>query len=176
MNVSKHYGPGPHKSGTPQSTHGTKGGRGLKRQMMSQEPGQRGYSYDRKNNRFASKGFALSVFPEYEVVVPADEHLKEAIDAYLTQHMDKVRADERVYLGAWLNEEDGRVYLDLSIVVDDRAEAIELAQEYKQEGIYDLAAGETIYTRARPGDNFDYLKAASRRPTPPASLDRAAAG
>ena len=81
MNVSKHYGPGPHKSGTPQSTHGTKGGKGLTRQMMSQEPGQRGYSYDRKNNRFASKGFALSVFPEYEVVVPADEHLKEAIDA-----------------------------------------------------------------------------------------------
>jgi len=171
MNVRKHYGPGPHKNGTEQSIHGKKGGAGLTYQMMSQEKGQRGYSYDRKNNRFASEGFALSVFPQFESVVPVDAALKEAVDAYVEEHVDKVREDERIYFGAWLNEEDGRVYLDLSIVVDDRDEAISLAHDYQQEGIYDLAAGETIYTRARPKD--DVAKRLSR-PSPPAALDRAA--
>ena len=156
--VGKHYGPGPHKSGTPQSVHGKKGGAGLTSQMMTQPEGERGYSYDRRQNRFAEgTGFALSVFPEHEVIIPQDEHMVEAIDAYVNEHWEMVRNDDRAMYGAWFNEETGNVELDISIVVQDREEAEQLAMEYQQEAYYDIEAGETVRVRAR---DDRYLKAA----------------
>jgi hypothetical protein len=53
-------------------------------------------------------------------------------------------ASGKNYLGTWLNE--GKVYLDVSENIMDRAEAIRLGQERNQLAIYDVVAGDSIDT------------------------------
>lgn len=52
------------------------------------------------------------------------------------------------YIGGWLDTEtndDNNFYLDISINIQDRNEAIELAKKNGQLAIYDIASGESIY-------------------------------
>lgn len=52
------------------------------------------------------------------------------------------------YIGGWLDTEANdkdNFYLDISINVKDRNEAIELAKKNNQLAIFDIATGESIY-------------------------------
>lgn len=154
--VSKHYGPGPHKNGTPQTIHGKKGGAGLTRDALSKPPGQRGATYDRRKNEYRSQGFAISVFPDDEAVVQPGENPVPVVDEFIDKTWDRVRESDNIFIGLWLDDLNGDraasespLYVDLSIVVDTAEEAEALSHEYKQEGFYDLASGTTIYVGAR---------------------------
>lgn len=52
------------------------------------------------------------------------------------------------YIGGWLDvnsDDKNNFYLDISINVKDKDEAIELAKKNGQLAIYDIASGESIY-------------------------------
>ena len=52
------------------------------------------------------------------------------------------------YIGGWLDAEandDNNFYLDISINIQDKNEAIELAKKNNQLAIFDIASGESIY-------------------------------
>jgi len=57
----------------------------------------------------------------------------------------------------WDSDGDGRVYLDVVDVIDDRAEAISLARQRNELSIYDAAAGETIDTSSPTDDRLEQL-------------------
>jgi hypothetical protein len=50
------------------------------------------------------------------------------------------------YLGLWLNEENGKVYIDKSIYIANRSQAIKLAKDNKQISILNWATMKTIKT------------------------------
>lgn len=53
-------------------------------------------------------------------------------------------ADPRCCIGTW--EEDGLIYLDVSVVLGDRTEAIALGKEYNQIAIHEAVDGSLIET------------------------------
>lgn len=111
---------------------------------------EEGYTYDKHENRFATEGFALSVFPAHEVVVDLDENLGQHIRDYVQEHWDMVKQDERIFYGAWWDKDDtGKVFLDLSIVVDSAEEAERLSHEYEQEAYFDLSTKTPVNVGAR---------------------------
>lgn len=92
------------------------------------------------------KGYALSISRENERVFEGDV-TEEQIAQYIADRESLFRADPQAHVGGWLDVETGKVYLDVSIIEPDRETAIRRAQEYGQEGIYDLEKGETVIVK-----------------------------
>lgn len=93
-------------------------------------------------------GFMVSL-PDYEAILgtlPGGMATEIHVWRYVRKHYSAVvsrNADgEDIYFGAWV--EPLGVFLDLSVRVDDRDEAIALGREYDQLAIYDVAADEVI--------------------------------
>ncbi|MEV0590005.1 hypothetical protein [Nonomuraea cavernae] len=72
-----------------------------------------------------------------------------AIDDYLMRRRSLFENDRDVYLGGWI--EDGKLWLEPSRNVRDRAAAVRLARETDQIAIYDVRAGTTIDTGGAGG-------------------------
>ena len=52
------------------------------------------------------------------------------------------------YIGGWLDTTDSNInnfYMDISVNIQDREKAIEIAKKNGQLAIYDIASGESIY-------------------------------
>lgn len=156
--VTEHLGPGDHPSGTPQSSHGRGGKRRRKptADATSRQAAQNMADAIRKAGGFTLqpvsgaqpvKGYAVSPFPEAEMAVNLNDLTVDRVYNWVREHAAAFK-DDRVHAGGWHDTETGVVYLDLSIVVDDRTEAEQIARQYNQEGIYDLQAGETIIVKA----------------------------
>jgi phage gp29-like protein len=92
-------------------------------------------------------GFALSVRPDAEEIMHTDgltkKYLRMKLGDYVARFKDELKQPD-AYLGAWHDKDSGRIFLDLSKVVKDKNEAMSLAKQAHQLGIYDLAHGETI--------------------------------
>lgn len=48
--------------------------------------------------------------------------------------------------GGWHDPADGRIYLDVSVLVEDRDTAIRIAKDHDQLAVFDFATGESIPT------------------------------
>lgn len=107
-------------------------------------------------------GIAVGAFPEREQAVSMqdwDETGARAIEDYVAEHADQLLAGDvaqsigRIggvpHLGAWVYE--GRVILDVTVVVPDRAAGIALGRSLGQVAVYDLATGEEIATGGEGG-------------------------
>ena len=79
--------------------------------------------------------YALSVFPEREVIDDADVSAA-AIEAFILDNLDLL-SDPDHSVGIWLEGEDS--YLDVSLTVRGRQEAIDLARAHHQLAICHLA-------------------------------------
>ena len=93
--------------------------------------------------RDAATGYGLSIFKDREVVVPIIDFSAGHIAAYRDLNSDLLGRDE-VYVGGWFNHDDGNVYLDCSIVVNDLGVAVTAARAASQLAIWDLAAKQEI--------------------------------
>lgn len=93
--------------------------------------------------RNAATGYGLSIFKDREVVVPIIDFSAGHIAAYRDLNSDLLGREE-VYVGGWFNAEDGNVYLDCSIVVNDLGVAVTAARAASQLAIWDLAAKQEI--------------------------------
>lgn len=92
------------------------------------------------------RGFAVSIFPEREKRIKLADLTEDDIYDFIKANQDKFK-EKGTYVGGWLDE-FGIVYLDVSVVRNTEMEATALARKYGQEGIYDLAQGKTIITKA----------------------------
>jgi hypothetical protein len=107
-----------------------------------------GFTYHPIDGSSPTSGYALSPYRNRERVIDIDQVSADSLEQYLIDNEDIwVRPDH--YFGAWYNTEDGKVYLDVSIVAKTTEQAERLSVRHKQEAYYDLAAGETVYVRAR---------------------------
>ena len=158
----KHLGPGNHPSGSPQDVHGG-GGTAVADDDITEEESvslaQRaatdgGFTYQPIKDKSPTKGFAIAMFPEKERILDSVEAATPAaIFAYMQENAELLRGDQRVHVGAWHNKKtsdnpngDDKVYLDLSMVIDDRDEAMSLAKENGQLGLFDLENFQTVET------------------------------
>lgn len=117
-------------------------------------------------------GYMVSVDKDSETVVPLRNLHPDAIADYRDMHQQDLK-DPNNFLGGWVYR--GKVYLDVSRHVADRNQALALARQYKQLGIYDLSSGQTIMTPAEQAEAIE--DAAQKAKQPPAQhqpLPRAA--
>ncbi len=111
-----------------------------------------GFTYNPVTGDMPKTGFALSVFPEHELILDSiDDATPEVIADYVIDKWEHVKDVDDVFVGGWYNKKtadnpkgDDKVYLDLSIVLQDKDEAIKLARKNRQLKIYDLAKFEDV--------------------------------
>lgn len=88
-----------------------------------------------------SSGFAYSPAKSEESIIPLEQLTPDDFDHYIVDHYGLLN-QPGYYLGAWV---DGPyVYLDLSVVNEDRAQAFQGAQGANQHAMYDLGTFEEI--------------------------------
>ena len=127
-----------------QETHGNRGGR-----LADKAISEGGFTYNPvryKDREPPKKGYALGLRKDTEATILLAAHqsrreVRSLVTDYVSQHRSDIKAPGN-YLGGWVD--NGKLYLDISTVVTDKNEAIELARRNDQLGIYDLEKGETI--------------------------------
>ena len=93
-------------------------------------------------------GFAVSAH-DGDFIVSGVCHTYYDMEEFITQNLwDTIRLIVRDYpeahVGAWLSD-DGLIYIDPIVVLDDFNEAVELAQANDQIAIYDFRKAESVY-------------------------------
>lgn len=104
---------------------------------------------------FATGGFTLNLdtltYPTSGYAVSCDKGFEEKfrhvtvaeLVLYALDHEETLNKSGR-HMGAWYNDQDGYVYLDVSVVTENRLEAIALGYHHNQIAVYDIANREEI--------------------------------
>lgn len=120
-----------------------------------------GFTYNTVTGDQPKTGYALSLHPEAEYVTPVEKLTVVELAQYVKNHQDLLKEPNN-YLGAWHNPSNGKVYLDVSTIVQSADEARRIAQEHHQLAYYDLEHGVAVDTTeqkaaaARRGFNRSY--------------------
>ena len=104
------------------------------------------------------KAFAVSYSKTTEYVTEVDKLTAEVITDYILDHWGDLQHPDH-YLGAWLNPDDGKVYLDCSIVTRDEKEAIKIARANEQLAYF---AFENLTTVQTPQDDGNENRASKQ--------------
>ncbi|MDA8412009.1 MAG: hypothetical protein M0001_16670 [Treponema sp.] len=91
------------------------------------------------------KLYVVSLFPDLGIIKKGKEITNAELSAFAFAHMD-LFSDPRVCLGTWFNKDDGNTYIDINVVLADKAKAVELAKRYNQISIFDLSSFEETKT------------------------------
>jgi len=109
-----------------------------------------GFSVQVASGSIPSSGYMVSI-QGCEEVYHTEDVTDDTIPGYITRIKELLLPG--AYLGAWLD--GSKVYLDVSINVDDLQDALDLARENSQLAIYDLATGDSIYlAEVKPAVNL----------------------
>jgi len=87
-------------------------------------------------------GFMVSLAGT-ERIIRANRFTEAILANFEQDHAERIAADQRLYYGAWLDA--GVVYLDLSMHLPERIEALLAAQAEQQRAVFDLAASRTDF-------------------------------
>ena len=109
----------------------------LKRELLDKG----GFTYQPFLKRSPKTGFALSIYPEREAVL--DKVQPKGIRGFIDDNKD-MWSNPRNYVGGWYNTEDKKVYLDVSMVVDDPKEAEDMCKKHNQYAYFDLGKKEEV--------------------------------
>jgi len=126
-----------------QKTHGRRRGGRLLNDLKSKG----GFTYHPVTGDIPKEGYAVSIYPQYEKVISSSEISQKAINDYLREHRQVFADDPRAYIGGWHDVEAGKVYLDISVVVNDTKTAEELCRQHGQEGYFDFKSGKTVIVK-----------------------------
>ncbi len=107
--------------------------------------------------------YVVSLFPDLGVIKRGKAISAAELTAFAKTHL-QLFADPRVCLGTWFNEADGNTYIDINVVLADKATAVELAKRYNQIAIFDLATFEETATGGDGKPLADLPKPESRLP------------
>jgi hypothetical protein len=158
--LKKHFGPGEHASGSPQSIHG---GEGEHLPHEAQEHG--GFSYQPASRKSPTKGKILSIYPDREKIFKPGTLTALAVRQFVKDNADLL-ADKGNYIGGWLDVDppgSGQVFIDISRIVDTDDEALELSKKYKQAAYFDLGSKTVVQVGAHAAVG----KAEKPEPKPP---------
>lgn len=100
-----------------------------------------GFSADPSGSAVTA-GFAVSIHPECERVLVAPVSDSD-LESYVADHAATLALPGRVF-GGWHDPADGRIYLDVSVVVDTEEEAARLAFTASQLAYFDLGSGSSV--------------------------------
>lgn len=139
-----------------QSTHGRRGGggssltldAGVAQSIVERVRANGGLSVSMVDGSEPTEGFMVAKGGKQSAIVDADEFYDpvkgpEAMSSFLKGNRE---LSEGAYLGLWHNQADGKVYLDVSENIMDRATAIAAGRERDQISIWDVANFEEIDT------------------------------
>lgn len=91
-------------------------------------------------------GFMVSLYgTEYKT-----KNKKEVLEK-VNEYVENIQDKKGLFVGVWL--EDGSYYIDYSINIIDRVEALEIAKKNKQLAIYDLKNNDSLYLK-----NYSFSK------------------
>jgi len=121
---------------------------------MHQENGGATYSM-RYKDLGGQKLFVVSVFPDLGKIIEGKAIGKSDITNLINSNK-KLLEDPRVCIGSWYNSNDGKSYLDVNVVLQDKQKAIALGKKYNQIAIFDLATFEETNTggNGKPIENL----------------------
>lgn len=87
------------------------------------------------------------------IILSADDFYGENGESYLDEYVKSFPEFQNsdIYLGTWHDAESGKVFLDVAHNVQDRQEAIALAQENDQIAIWDVSNSKEVNTGGTGG-------------------------
>ena len=94
------------------------------------------------------KGYMVSL-EGTETQTQGDDH--QAIKKAIEEKQEIIKDSKNLFIGLWLDS--GIMYIDISINIEDRAEALEFAKKNKQLAIYDLVNNDSLYLK-----DYDFIK------------------
>jgi len=83
------------------------------------------------------RGYAVGVAPDYTTEA-WDYWIRADINSFFNRVLPILCADPRNHMGIWIDNSDGKMYLDVSRIYDDLQEALDTAKQYGQKAIYDF--------------------------------------
>lgn len=89
-------------------------------------------------------GFMVSPYKDHEKIIPFDLFTIADLEKYISDKAELIT--DRAYIGGWIDNAD--LYMDISINVQNKIEAIKIAQLNNQLSIYDVNSGLSIATEA----------------------------
>ena len=105
---------------------------------------QGGLTINLTTNEIPTNGFAVSI-PNKELQVSYKYFSPEVLQNFINTNVAAL-IKSNTFLGIWTNE--GKVYLDLSIITNNLEEAILLGIEWNQKCVFDLANLQEIFLPA----------------------------
>lgn len=98
-----------------------------------------GATFNLHSGNLAGKSlYAVSVYGDRTRNVDGPDFSVEIIEAFIRANLDLLIQPENS-VGVWLAARDGKVYLDVSITVEDRRRALALAREHGEQAICHLS-------------------------------------
>ena len=90
-----------------------------------------------------TEGYAYSPYKDSEDVSPSRGFTREQVRAFIQKNKKRLGQPGH-YIGGRVD--DGKVYMDVSIIGTPTESTLKEAERLQQEGVFDLKSGETIYT------------------------------
>lgn len=78
-------------------------------------------------------------------VAITDNELKFITLSFIEELRVQAKGDPNIYLGYWKDSKTNKHYLDLSVWVEDKEEALKLAVACNQKAVWDIAGVDSLY-------------------------------
>lgn len=91
------------------------------------------------------KVFGVSIYPDRSVILDPKDLTADRVKQFIHDNADLLTNPENA-VGTWLDKESGKVYLDVSSALKDRALAEYAGFKYNQKAVWDSEKGEEIST------------------------------
>lgn len=104
-----------------------------------------GFTIQPRTGAVPETGFAVAIRGAEQAFPPPStpEELAGIIDDYMRQHADDFN-DESSHLGGWVDEEEGKLYLDVTRILPDHGAAEKFGREQGQLAYFDLAKKQEV--------------------------------
>lgn len=115
---------------------------------LAEEAAGGGFSYQPFTGTEPKRGYMVGgLVDPAEITVGSDRKAAaKAIARYVREHAEDFERDPNLYIGGWIDDRTGRLVIEVSENVEDRAGAVGRGTERNQVSIYDVAGGQTLDT------------------------------
>lgn len=100
-----------------------------------------GITIDRKGNEYKGLGYGVALSKHTEIIIDEDLFIPELIQA-VSKKFENYLVKPNTYLGIWLDS--GKVYFDLTEIIQDIEEAKQKGNDRKQLAIFDFNTFQVI--------------------------------
>jgi hypothetical protein len=111
--------------------------------LMERLQKEGGFTYNTNNNKSPKDGFMVSPYKDRERILDAKTLTGSDLAKYVADNQDVLKQAKH-HFGAWKNPDDGKVYLDVSVVTKTPREAEALSIKHEQLAYFDLSKMETV--------------------------------